>query len=215
MSNEQIFNLAGEIFDIAKENNCTIWLDHGTLLGIVRDGDILPWDTDFDISVFEEDFDRAKKALLEILRTRSDLTLKISNRYVKIIQKNSQIKIDISKYRSVDGMFQKTLIDRHHWKVFRIIKSHIDYLVNNLNRIKIKNIHLLISLLIRVSDLFGKVCLSEVPQKYFSAFEEIELKGGVFIVPVNATEYLAYRYGDDWLVPNRNWSIYKNDRSLI
>lgn len=215
MSNEKIYNLAGEIFDIAKENNCTIWLDHGTLLGIVRDGDILPWDKDFDISVFEEEFDGLKQYLFEKLHSRQDLTFKISNRYVKIIQKNSQVKIDVSKYRCVDGMFQKTIIDQHNWKIFRKTRGSINYLISMLNPIQIKIIYLLRLLLFRLGDLFGKKCVSEVPQKYFSAFEEIELKGGVFIVPVNATEYLAYRFGDDWLVPNKNWATYKNDRSLI
>lgn len=46
------------ITDILEDNNITYFIDHGTLLGMVRDGDIIPWDDDIDISIQEGDIDK-------------------------------------------------------------------------------------------------------------------------------------------------------------
>lgn len=43
------------IIDLFELNNIPYFIDHGTLLGIVRDGDLLPWDDDIDISIYSED----------------------------------------------------------------------------------------------------------------------------------------------------------------
>lgn len=37
----------------------------GTLLGIVRDGSIIPWDDDIDVAVFSDDYEQIKNKLLE------------------------------------------------------------------------------------------------------------------------------------------------------
>ena len=39
------------VIDILEKNNIPYWLDEGTLLGIVRDGDLLPWDHDADFGI--------------------------------------------------------------------------------------------------------------------------------------------------------------------
>ncbi len=65
---EDTLNLANEVLlyivDILEEQNITYFIDHGTLLGIIRDGDLIPWDSDIDISVLEDDIDRAIESIL-------------------------------------------------------------------------------------------------------------------------------------------------------
>ena len=41
-----------EIINLLKKNNISYWLCHGTLLGIVRDKNLIPWDHDIDIAVW-------------------------------------------------------------------------------------------------------------------------------------------------------------------
>ena len=43
-----------DTIDVLNKNNIPYWIDDGTLLGIIRDGDIIPWDNDADISVSGE-----------------------------------------------------------------------------------------------------------------------------------------------------------------
>lgn len=44
----------------------TYWIDFGTLLGAVRDGHVIPWDNDCDISYDSEQSDRVHQAVSEI-----------------------------------------------------------------------------------------------------------------------------------------------------
>lgn len=41
-----------EIKDILDKNGVEFWLDSGTLLGAVRDGKIIEWDTDIDLGTW-------------------------------------------------------------------------------------------------------------------------------------------------------------------
>ena len=40
--------------DILNDIGLKYWLDAGTLLGIIRDGDLIPWDYDADIGILPE-----------------------------------------------------------------------------------------------------------------------------------------------------------------
>lgn len=44
--------------NLLKENGIKYWLDYGTLLGAVRDKNLIPYDTDTDISILAEDVDK-------------------------------------------------------------------------------------------------------------------------------------------------------------
>lgn len=48
--------LLNDIKGICDGNNLTYWLDFGTLLGAVRHGGYIPWDSDIDTSMLREDF---------------------------------------------------------------------------------------------------------------------------------------------------------------
>ena len=43
-----------EIINILNKNKIKYWICHGTLLGIIRDNQLIPWDHDIDIAVWSE-----------------------------------------------------------------------------------------------------------------------------------------------------------------
>lgn len=45
---------------ICDKHEITYWADYGTLLGTIREGNIIPWDTDIDIGILASDFQKFK-----------------------------------------------------------------------------------------------------------------------------------------------------------
>ena len=42
-----------EVSSLLKNNNINFWVCHGTLLGIIRENRLLPWDKDIDLAVWD------------------------------------------------------------------------------------------------------------------------------------------------------------------
>jgi hypothetical protein len=61
-----------EVFD---EFGIRFWLEAGTLLGAVRDGKIIEWDNDIDLSMWSEDADKLFLALHELKRRKFKATV--------------------------------------------------------------------------------------------------------------------------------------------
>lgn len=53
----------------AKRHGLTFWLDYGSLLGCVRNSEMIPWDEDIDISVFLADKPAFEKTIDELKKT--------------------------------------------------------------------------------------------------------------------------------------------------
>jgi len=47
-----------EVTDLLDDNNIEYWLEGGTLLGVIRENRLLPWDNDMDISIDEKYYDK-------------------------------------------------------------------------------------------------------------------------------------------------------------
>jgi hypothetical protein len=51
-----------------------------------------------------------------------------------------------------------------------------------------------------------------VPVRFFSQLSTLDFYGMQFKVPGEPQHYLAYRYGDDWQKPKKDYSGIKDDR---
>lgn len=72
----RLLEMGKAIADILEKHNIRYMLAFGTLLGAVRHGGFIPWDDDFDLQIFWDDYDKA----IEVLRNElpSDLFLEDS-----------------------------------------------------------------------------------------------------------------------------------------
>ncbi|MGE7914515.1 LicD family protein [Lysinibacillus xylanilyticus] len=75
---QTLFNLT----DIFNQHNVNYFIDGGTLLGIIREQDLIKWDNDIDICIPFEDVEKVQKILMKsIIRAPIDTKVKIKERY--------------------------------------------------------------------------------------------------------------------------------------
>lgn len=163
---ELIENLLLSLTEYLNKNNIVYHLEGGTLLGLVRDNRLLPWDHDIDISIPAEQLELALPILESFFKKKWHLNYKYfdqSNEYFK--QENLRlIKVKykhlylFSSHTCLDIFIKYTSGNNCYWKV-------------NTN-------------------------IMMVDKKYYESYETIEYKGQQLKVPNDYKLYLTEKYGD-------------------
>jgi phosphorylcholine metabolism protein LicD len=160
------------------------WLEGVTLLGIIRENRLLPWDNDIDMSMNHDQLDKLDDLYSELkkagyrVRTRrfwntNNFFTKGAVRMIKIREKRffgllkGPVCLDIFIKYQYEG--------DSYWEINHITKS--------------------------------------VPSKHYHAFRHIMFKGSKYKIPSLAEEYLSCRYGD-WQKQVKNWNTFKDDNAI-
>ncbi len=146
-----------DVTDLLDKNNIPYWLEGGTLLGIIREDRLLPWDNDLDISITEDYYDKTINLVKELnyrvrfkefqkddkpFKKGVKRLIKIRNR--KFIFFRGEVALDIfikfkkddqyfwqvgDKKKSVDSSYYKELIKyKFNSKDYLIPKLYKEYL---------------------------------------------------------------------------------------
>src|SRR5690625_4960248 len=194
-----------EIVGFLQERQIDFWIDQGTLLGIVRDDALLPWDKDIDISVWEEEFSK-------VVELRPEL-------------EEMGYYFELHEYKDClflsreDGYFIE--IGRYHIEGEQAVRKNNGPRINPSERFVKRILNLLPHRLnCRLRDLGRRwhpvdTVIFRTPLHYFSEFRSISFRGLRFDVPAKTEEYLAFKYGPDWRTPIREWDFSKQDGSVI
>ncbi|MFJ5767805.1 LicD family protein [Lysinibacillus sp. NPDC093210] len=95
-------DLLCDISNILKEQSC--YVSFGTLLGIIREDQLLSWDDDIDFSIFSDEVDIILKKLIDNIELLSnDFDLKI---YKRMLSKSKVFDISIHCYWQDEYYFQ-------------------------------------------------------------------------------------------------------------
>lgn len=207
-----------KIIEILNKNNINYWICQGTLLGIIRDKKLIPWDHDIDIAVWSGSV--SKKKIINIME---------SNHFT--LKKKYEIENDLLTFiklggREVDFNFYQTKKEKESNREIAYVKWYIPRnfffkIIEALSMAKTYNGKL--KILIRSFSFFEvifnkfKKFLINKKMFYISAgytqpmdllreFKDINFLGINLTVPKKSEEYLSYVYGTNWKVPKRNFN---------
>ena len=86
-----------EVCELLSKNNINYWICHGTLLGIIREGRLLPWDHDIDFAVWQ--FEVSQEKIVDIFTSNGYVQELVFGDMDCLHFFGESKKIDISFYR--------------------------------------------------------------------------------------------------------------------
>ena len=174
-----------DICRILDENNIPYTLEGGTLLGIVRENRLLPWDNDLDITITDDHLDKLIKIRWKIWLAGYRTRIRKSKKDMPHFPAGSVrlIKIQTRKFLlkgvSLLDVFVKTKVDeKYFWTVG--IKNPV---------------------------------LKSVPYHFYEKLSKFPFDEYDYSVPTQYEDYLTYRYGD-WKIPVKEYDFKKDDKAI-
>ena len=95
---EEIFDIMKIFKAIADKHDINYWVDYGTLLGAVRHGGFIPWDSDADVSILEQDVDKVTEILQNELPEEYEFVPVWLDRVYRIRKKGDQSQAFLDVY---------------------------------------------------------------------------------------------------------------------
>ncbi|MFO7897183.1 MAG: LicD family protein [Candidatus Cloacimonadales bacterium] len=179
--------MLADITGILEKLKITYWLEGGTLLGIIREERLLPWDNDMDISIKEA---KGKKLFWNSFRfflKGYRVSYKYFRKDIAPFHKGELRMIKIRDYKFFP-MKGEVLLD-----IF--IKKAVDqsyyWVVGDKNMV-----------------------LKSSPASLLAEFTTVDFRGKAYSVPQQYKEYLTHRY-KDWQTPVKEWNFKKDDNAIV
>ena len=209
---------------ILSNENIEFFIDSGTLLGFIRNGDFIKWDHDVDIGVIETN-DNRKRLCNQLVsngigyyETKNSIGFSIS-----------KVPIGVTFYQESQNTYQA-----HYWSfnptnfVEKILRSPLllrgNLITNkaglkfpkNLFHIATKNIGNLLP------ENFVKTKLattieqktSVIPKSHFERVIYRNFSGNILPLPHKPDSYLEFRYGNTWRIENKEYNYISDDQSF-
>lgn len=175
------------VTDILDGTGVGYWLESGTLLGIVRERRLLPWDTDMDIAIRGEDYPRLKKCIASLwlagyrlrMKRHTVNTAACMTGTPRLLKVRNRKRLFFRGDLLLDVFINFKANDSYHWSIGR------DNFITHLS----------------------------APAHFYDRLDTIEFDGKRYPVPSNHEDYLAYRYGN-WRVPVKRWDCFADDHAI-
>jgi len=176
-----------KVCSLLKKKKIPYVLEGGTLLGIIRENRLLPWDNDVDITITDD-------YLEQFLKLRKFIWLAGYRTRIRF-HKNDIGPFKKGQVRLIKVQTRKYLFDKGNDILDVFVKSKIDgkfYWA-----VGIKN-----------------PTLKSVDARYYENFSFIEFKGKDLSIPLDYDDYLTTRYGN-WREPVKEWDFQKDDKAIV
>jgi len=176
------------ITEILNKNNINYCLDGGTLLGIAREGRLLPWDTDMDLFIPSTESDKLKKCILKFWLKGYRVRVESFDTSCGPAKEGD---LRIIKIRDRKNIFSRGNV---------LLDLFIKYSDDNFYYWS-------------VGKAPNKTVTKKVPRQFYDNLSMIEFDKKKFPAPADLDGYLTYRYGD-WRTPVKVWDYLKDDLAI-
>lgn len=175
-----------DVCSILDEVQIPYTLEGGTLLGIIRENRLLPWDNDMDLTISDEYLGKLIKIRWKFWMAGYRTRIRRSKKEMPHFPKGSVRLVKIQTRRFLlkgisllDIFVKKKVEDKYFWTVG--IKSPV---------------------------------LKSAPHHFYDELTKYEFDGFKYSVPEKHEEYLCYRYGD-WRTPVKEYDFKKDDKAIV
>ncbi|PIP81555.1 MAG: hypothetical protein CO113_14050 [Elusimicrobia bacterium CG_4_9_14_3_um_filter_62_55] len=221
--------------DVMRSAGVPFWVEQGTLLGLIREGRLIPWDHDIDFGAWNAP--GAKDRIIQELCRHGFIVEELGPEYgcLHFLKTGSDMKIDVTLYSESEGHARTTfLVQVSGWRlsINRAAKllgaeEPLDLLPKMrghdwINKAGVLSAHVLhhvphfvrkafASPLLLLSKIFPCVmmCRWNLPAEFLLELRECVYGESRFLVPADDEGYLAFVYGKDWRTPRKNWIWWK------
>lgn len=214
------FKFLHNFFKILNDLDINYWLEGGTALSAYRDGEILPWEHDFDIGILKKNLNNKLPILIErISKIDSDIIIQKNFPFVdNIIQiyckdkTSNPNQIDIYLYTEKGENIYMRWFNSPIGIGSNIIKS-ILYLITN--RLAKKNSNffykktiykVIFKFFFYINFKFYSSTYHSFPKTFFEKKRKISFCELELYIPFMIDEFLEYRYGKNWKIPDKNFN---------
>lgn len=211
------------VSEIIQKQNIRCWVDDGTLLGLMRDGELIESDRDIDFSIWAKDEDQLEPLIEHMDKKgyviRNDKWQSRSIRYAFYPPDSTKRTVDISVYKK-DG--------NHAWNPKRSLSLKNPYKSPDPRYYMVgvpRHLMYLVKDNIYQKDMLSNrsvMSVSSMPWCWYynientlwipaNFFEHLTLqKENNILIPRNWETYLEFRFGE-WRTPVDDWDSLKDD----
>ncbi len=171
---------------LLEKNNIPYILEAGTLLGVIRENRLLPWDNDIDLTITRPFEKRLLKNIWKLRFFGYKVQVKYYKKDLKFF-KSKELRIIKIWYLNPLKFFKREVV----LDIFIKRKIGEEYFW---------------------TEGLRPPVLKVVPAKFHDNLTQITFKKKKFSVPNDYEGYLVCLYGKDWRTPVKNWDFKKDSK---
>ena len=111
-----LYQILGIILKYCDHTSIKIWPVYGTLLGIVRDNELICYDVDVDLGIDSRDFKQMITIIQKVVKENNQYAYIVFNkpigRYIRLFHKETNLNCDISIYNKNELKYERVLLNK-------------------------------------------------------------------------------------------------------